>query len=112
MAQPSMLTDPYGLRIEITDSLCGMPAEAAQNLGIYNDYRMVIERPAFIIDLTVAELPTRYYCRSIGWGTKLLIRVEKVEARWLANHCTKNPSDIYLNNLASQGSILSPYVDD
>lgn len=107
MEQPTTLTDPYGLRIEMVESLCSF-AEGATPKETYNDYRAVIERPAFIIVLSAF----RYYFRSVGWGTKLLIRAEKVGNEWQANHCTKNPADSFLHNLAGQGNLLSPMSGD
>lgn len=112
MELPLTLTDPYGLRIEITESLCSLEEAASTKLKLYNDYRSVIERPAFVIDLIAAKQPTRYYFRSVGWGTKLLIRVEKWSGEWQANQCSKNPSDSFLHNLAKQGNLLSPMNED
>jgi hypothetical protein len=103
MEKSAVLIDPYGLRITITDSLCSLE----KGLKLYNDYRAVIERPAFIIDMSASSLFVRYYFRSVGWGTKLLIKVEKVSGEWRAYSCDKNPSDRFLHNLARQGSLLS-----
>ncbi|MDB5196352.1 MAG: hypothetical protein JWP88_723 [Flaviaesturariibacter sp.] len=105
MKEYGILADPFGLQILIAAELCALPG-LGKDQTLYNDYRSVIERPAFVIVMKT-DLPLRYYCRSIGWGTTLLIRTECRNGRWKANQCSKNPSDVYLKNLAAKGHILS-----
>lgn len=105
MKQDGVLTDPFGLQVIIAESLCDV-SQNDETAALYNDYRSVIERPAFVIEIEGAKA-CRYYCRSIGWGTTLLVRADQRNDAWEANYCSKNPSDTYLKNLAAQGQIYS-----
>jgi hypothetical protein len=109
MAQQETLIDPFGLEIGISESLCGL-GESQVSAQLYNDYRKVIERPAFVIHIGVSDPPTRYYFRSIGWSMRLLIRAVASNGGWLACECARNPTDAELNTLAARGSILSPFT--
>ncbi|MDB5252179.1 MAG: hypothetical protein JWP27_1348 [Flaviaesturariibacter sp.] len=110
MEQPKTLIDPFGLEVDISESLCLLPPGARSD-ELYNDYRKVIERPAFVIDIRVDDPPSRYYFRSIGWSVRLLIRAVASDAGWLACDCSRNPTDAELNSLAARGAILSPFME-
>jgi hypothetical protein len=107
MEQAVILKDPFGLQVTIKDSLCFVDDPGERDSRLLNDFRTVIERPAFVIDMRAGNPPSRYYFRSIGWDTSLLIRAEWRDGSWLAKDCQRNPEELHLKNLAEQGKVIS-----
>jgi predicted 2-oxoglutarate/Fe(II)-dependent dioxygenase YbiX len=100
--EDKVVTDPRGNHVLFTDRLCQLK-DFEKDPESYDEFTMVIEKPAVMIEVT-APTATLYYYRSVGWNNFVLIAARRSNEQWEAIECSKNPSPALLSELLKKGT--------
>lgn len=96
---PRLAIDPLGVSVSLPFTLCeGIEGDAQET---ENHLTNVIAKPALILELPQKQ--SRFYYRSVGWHSTVLLTVVKDQDTWLASECQLNPSTELMSSLFAQG---------
>jgi hypothetical protein len=101
--EESTATDPFGKTVFLLD---GIDVSTPISPEFSEALRMVIRKPALLVEVTENEQKHYYYFRSIEWHLTMLILVGFNNNRWETIRYTKNPANEELSQILKRGRQL------